>query len=330
MAHNLATINGQVSYAYQGSTPWHGLGTRTHGLTNVADALSAANLNWTVELQDVFLSDSRRVPDRKAVVRNTDSAILGTVGPAFQPLQNAEAFGVLDEACRDFGVTIESIGALGNGARTFALAKLPETIEPIEGDSIKGYFLIQNGHDGSLSYGAKATPIRVVCQNTLNVANTGNKDLITLRHSRSIGDRKDEVAKLLKGLLKAFRETGDTFATLAAKKLNHAQVLAYIESVFPATGDDLTVSDNLARRRVIVHDLVYNGKGAGLAGSDLRTLDSTPWAVYNAVTEFVDHVQGAEAKSKSAQLSAATSALFGTGAAVKLTALKQARQLVAA
>lgn len=329
MAHNLSSINGQVSYAYQGSTPWHGLGTRTTGITSVEQALQAAHLDWQVGLEPLFLADGRKVDDRKAVVRDKDRRVLGTVGPSFTPLQNADAFGVLDEACRDHGVTIESIGALGLGGRTFALAKLPETVTPTAGDDVRGYFLITNGHDGSLGYTARCTPIRVVCQNTLSVALRAGSGLISIRHTKSIGDRKHEVERLVNALVRNFTETGQTFAQLAQQRLTREQVIAFVERVLPADKQG-EVTDALARKRVIVHDLVYTGKGADLAGSDLRTGDSTPWAVYNAFTEYVDHVAPAERKSPSAVKSSLESAIFGAGNQLKLDALQAARQLVAA
>jgi hypothetical protein len=71
MAHNLATINGAVAMAYQGSTPWHNLGTRVNSITSVAQALEAANLsNWHLKLEaDVSrrrLSEGRRRATRRA------------------------------------------------------------------------------------------------------------------------------------------------------------------------------------------------------------------------------------------------------------------------
>lgn len=330
MAHNLSSLNGAFSYAYQGSTPWHGLGTRVSSITSVEQALDAARLNWQVGLEPLFLADGRKVDDRKAVVRDVDKRVLGTVGPSFTPLQNAEAFGVLDEAMREHGVTIESIGALGLGGRTFALAKLPETVTPTAGDDVRGYFLITNGHDGSLGYTARCTPIRVVCQNTLSAALRAGSGLISIRHTKSIGDRRHEVERLVNALVANFRETGQTFSQLAQQRLTRQQVIDLIERLLPAK-DDEAVSDAVARKRVIIHDLVYRGKGSDLAGSDLRTGDSTLWGLYNAATEYVDHVAPAERKSLSARTSSMESALFGAGNQLKLDALALVRrQLVAA
>lgn len=328
MAHNLASIGGSVMMAYQGETPWHKLGTRMGGTSDVAAALKAARLDWTVGLEPMFLADGRPVDDARAVIRQTDpSVILGSVGTMFAPVQNAEAFEPLADACRDFGVTIESAGALGNGARTWMLAKLPEAIEVTPGDCVNGYFLIVNGHDGSTAYGARPTPIRVVCQNTLSAALGSGVDMIRIRHTRNADQRLAEAKRLIERMLGAMRETGDTFRTLADRRMTPADVAAYVAEVLPAPADE-PISDTLKARRKNVAALVWCGKGADLAGSD--SYGSTAWAAYNAVCEYFDHVRPAEAKSAAGMANANESAIFGGNAAIKLLALKRARALVAA
>src|SRR5678815_4140764 len=171
MAHNLATINGRVAMAYDGETPWHKLGTRLPHLTDVATALDTANLNWTVNLEPMFLADGREVPNRKAVVRDVDASVLATVSAAYGPIQNSEAASILADVCADYGVTIESAGALGVGETVWMLARLPQgDMAPVPGDDVRGYFLLKWAHDASSALVGLPTPIRVVCQNTLSLA----------------------------------------------------------------------------------------------------------------------------------------------------------------
>lgn len=320
--------------AYQGATPWHQLGTRLDVGAGVEAALVAARLNWTVGLQPLYRlvagPGGAMVPtvieDRRAVVRD-DGPYLGSVGSQFSPIQNADAFGVLGDACRDFGVTIEAAGGLGQGERCWMLARLPETITVTEGDTVNGYFLILNGHDGSTAYGARPTPIRVVCQNTLNAAMADGVDMIRIRHTKAADARLSEAKRLIDRMIGAMRETGDTFRALAERRMTPADIAAYVDAVFPLPKDE-PVSDTLAARRKNVAALVWAGKGADLAGSD--SYGSTAWAAYNAVCEYFDHVRPAEASSIAGTTRANESALFGGNAALKLLALRKARQLVAA
>lgn len=327
MAHNLATINGRVSFAYQNSTPWHGLGERVASLTSVDAAITAGNLDWTVGLSPMFLADGRQVPDRRAVIRDTDAAILGTVGSRYTPIQNREGFGVLDEACRRHGVTIETVGALGQGERVFMLAKLPTDITVGDGDDVRGYFLLSMAHDGTGSFYGRPTPIRVVCQNTLNAAVRANvPDVIRLRHTKSAPQQIKQAETLVTTMIAALEQTGETFATLAAKRLSAREVQQYIARVFPLPAGETQPSGVLRNKRDAVAELVRVGVGADLAGAR-GDGSTTVWGAYNAVTEYFDHVRPASTSNVTA---ANTSALFGSGYDAKVQALEFARELVLA
>lgn len=327
MAHNLAIINGNVAMAYQGTTPWHSLGTRLGATADVVEAMRVASLDWTVSLEQLQTPDGRKV-DRNAVIRDTpDRPILGTVGRDWTPVQNADAFAPLQDMCANHGVTIAAAGALSNGGRTWMLAQMPTDISPIAGDVVKGFFLISNGHDGSLAYTARLTPIRVVCQNTLTAATDGKKAMVTLRHTSNVESRLAESRRLIGTMLDAMKATGDTFASMARTDMDAKMVADYIAKVFPMPIDDAH-NVTVASRRDTVAALVYHGVGAELAGSNPRTGDTTAWAAYNAVTEYFDHVRPAEAGTAKAKTAANVSATFGANLTLKIAALAAARQLV--
>jgi len=349
MAHNLATINGRIAMAYAGETPWHRLGVRMGDRADVQTALAAAALDWTVDAQPLYLADGREV-DRRAIVRDLDAAILGTVGPAYVPMQNADAFGILTDACAESGVTIEAAGALGNGERVWMLAKMPTTIEPVPGDQVNGYFLVCSSHNGSLAYSARLTPIRVVCQNTLSaaMARRGTPVLINIRHTANASTRLDEARRLVAAMTTSLQDAGETFATLASRKLTKRELVAYVEQLLPKPTrttivDDGTLSpgqkaamtrwakadasgelDRIDQRRATVVDLVAHGQGAELA-------KRTAWGAYNAVVEYVDHVWPYEEYTGAAPTSRRLEqAIFGPGFDLKAQALVKARELVAA
>lgn len=330
MAHDIAIINGQAATAYQGETPWHNLGTRVDSMTSIAQAMAAATLDWTVEKQPVFLADGRTVPNRHAVVRDVDSAILGTVSDQYSLIQNSDAFEVFQSSLERFGMTVETAGALGRGERIWMLFKMPVDTTPVKGDDVRGYGLALTSHDGSWRYSFLPTWIRVVCKNTLQMAtgarvNDNTNRIFGIRH---VGDVDFEgIERQVESLISAMVKTGETFASLAAKRLTPRQVVEYITAVFPAAADG-TVSKGLAERRREVADLVWTGVGADLAGSD--STGTTAWAAYNAVTEFFDHVVTGSAKSAAGKTRANVSAIFGTGARTKVNALKLAERLLVA
>jgi phage/plasmid-like protein (TIGR03299 family) len=332
MAHDLARIGGRIAMAYQGESPWHHLGTRMPaGTVTVADAMDAANLNWTVSLQPMYLAGpdgalGAMVPRWKSIVRDTDGVNLNCVGADYHVLQNTEAFEILNPACEAHGVTIESAGALGNGSEVWMLARMNRTVTVGAGDDVNGYFLVKTGHGGQRAYLAKFTPVRVVCRNTLDAAMTDGVDFFRLPHVKGMKDRVDNAKRMVERMLTAMEQTGETFNQMAAKKLTAEQVKDYIEAVVPEP-NRLKPSVTLAERRATMAKLVWTGVGATLAGSDGN--GTTAWAAYNAVTEYFDHVRPAEAKAAGAKLRANESALFGLNAGVKRHALELARELVA-
>jgi phage/plasmid-like protein (TIGR03299 family) len=335
MPDAIAKVNGEHAMAYQGADPWHQLGTKVEGNPTWQEMLIAAHLNWKVEVRDLFIEDDkeitgyRDVPIRKATVRiDTDPVtgrsapiILGTVGNNYVPMQNEEAFAILDPAAQEFGVTIETAGALENGKRVWMLAKLPQPIEVAAGDLVDSYFLVATGHDGATPHTGRPTPIRVVCRNTIELAFRRNAPIFKIAHTKSAQERLDEVAGLIKSVIKVMTDQGETFRQMAQMCLTAAQSKAYVEKVLRIE-DATSISGVLERRRDTIVQLSQTGRGAELSPDSL-------WNAYNAVTEYYDHVRPAEAVG-ARQRKANESTLFGANATVKAWALTVAEQILEA
>ncbi len=317
---------------YQGGTPWHKLGVRLPSITSVSQALAAAQLNYTVHAEPLYLADGRIAPMRKAIVRDDpdtpNGIILATVGKDYEVIQHTIGFEALNVLCTDFGMTIESAGALGNGERVWILFKMADTIAPVPGDDVRGYLLATTGHDGSWSYSIRPTPIRVVCQNTLDAASlNGGSDFVRLFHTKGNAGKVDGAAKIVATIVKTFQETGETFTQFANRQMSDAEVIRYIETIFPHA-DKTKPSDVINARRETVKELVWTGAGSELARSATDGAANL-WAAYNAVTEYFDHVRPAEAKSTAGTDRANLSALFGSGADVKTRAFNLSRLVLA-
>jgi phage/plasmid-like protein (TIGR03299 family) len=116
-------------------------------------------------------SSELEVPNYFANIRTDNNAVLG-VGKDYHIVQNKEAFNFFDAIVGGGeGILYETAGALGNGERIFITAKLPDYIRVGNGDDVtEKYIFLTTSHDGSGSITAAFTPIRIVCQNTLNAS----------------------------------------------------------------------------------------------------------------------------------------------------------------
>ena len=155
---------------YVREKPWHGLGTRVETAPTSIDALVLAGLDWTVEQKNVYAEDGSLIPGYKVNTRSTDNAALGIVSDRYKVVQNEDAFQFTDDLL-GVGVTYETAGALQGGRKAWMLARMPHRYI-IAGDEIAPYLVVMNSHDGSSGIKVAMTPIRVVCQNTLNLAST--------------------------------------------------------------------------------------------------------------------------------------------------------------
>lgn len=165
---------------YVRERPWHGLGTRIEEAPTSADVLVYAGLDWTVEQKDVYTGGGSLIPGYRVNTRSTDSAILGIVSDRYKVVQNSDAFQFTADLL-GAGVPYETAGALQGGRKTWMLARMPRHYI-IAGDEISPYLVVMNSHDGSSGIKVAMTPIRVVCQNTLNLALDSAKRIWTTKH----------------------------------------------------------------------------------------------------------------------------------------------------
>ena len=165
-------------------TPWHGLGRIIMDAPARREALEMAGLDWQVESRNIYSGTGAVIPGYRANVRSTDDAVLGVVSDRYRIVQNEEAFQFTDDLLGE-GVTYETAGSLQGGKKVWMLARLPRKYL-IAGDQVEPYLVIFNSHDGSSGVKVAMTPIRVVCQNTLNLALNTAKRSWTARHTENV------------------------------------------------------------------------------------------------------------------------------------------------
>jgi phage/plasmid-like protein (TIGR03299 family) len=270
---------------YAGKTPWHGLGTPVEKALDSLEAIKMAGLDWQVEKKPLFTnmgSDENYIPmptDWIATVRTSDNTPLGVVTDKYQPVQNSEAFTFTDilvgENCR-----YETAGSLRNGQQIWLLAKLPES--KILGDAMDNYLVFTNSHDGKGSIRIAMTPVRVVCQNTLNIALREAKRSWSTKHMGNMENKMEE-AKMTLQLANVYsEELAKKAEELAAKKMYELDFERFLKELYPIPEDAspiITARANELRQRIRV---CYDKP-------DLANFQNTAWGILNAVSDAHFH-----------------------------------------
>ena len=212
-------------------TPWHGLGTRVEEAPGSKEALVLAGLDWKVVQKPIVTEDGLPVNGFKANIRDRDSQVLGVVTNRYKVVQNEDAFAFTDKLLGE-GVTYETAGSLQDGRRTWILAKLPQRYI-ISGDEITPYLVFMNSHDGTGAIKAAMTPVRVVCQNTLNLALSTAKRSWSTNHTGDIKGKLEDARNTLLYADRYMGELGKAIDQLQQIRLSDQKVYEYIDALFP-------------------------------------------------------------------------------------------------
>lgn len=266
---------------YVREKPWHGLGTLVAEAPASADALICAGLDWRVEQKDVYTGDGSLIPGYKVNLRSSDNAALGIVSDRYKVVQNEDAFQFTDDLLGE-GVTYETAGALQGGKKVWILAKMPQRYF-IAGDEITPYLVVMNAHDGSSGIKVAMTPIRVVCQNTLNLALSRAKRIWTTKHTENVLSRVHEARETLQLAEAYMGELGRGIDALSQIRLTDKKVMEFMQEFFPVTEDmpeiqrknNLRLLDDMKRRYFDAPDLFHVGRNG--------------YRFVNAVSDFATH-----------------------------------------
>lgn len=263
--------------------PWHGLGKIvSHALTS-KEAIAYAGLDWRVEQRNIYTDDGILIKGFKANVRDLDDKVLGIVGEKYQIVQNEEAFLFTDQLL-DNGVKYETAGSLQEGKKTWMLAKLPSEYIML-GDRITPYLVFSNSHDGSGAIKIAMTPIRVVCQNTLNLALRSATRSWSMKHTGDTVSKLEEAKNTLFRADQYMESLGKEFEKLAGIKVPDFKVDEMIRALIQLPED----ATSLQKKNIVKlqNDLAQRYYDA----PDLAEMGKTGYRFVNAVSDFATHAK---------------------------------------
>ncbi|MBS1985966.1 MAG: DUF932 domain-containing protein [Bdellovibrionales bacterium] len=324
MAHELATAN---DMAYIGETPWHGLGNKLPKNQSIEVWQKAAGMDFEIKQTEVLFNSAsgndgnllnlRSNPDAIVLYRSDNNEPLSVVSKRYKVVQPKDILGFYRDLVSIGGFELETAGILKGGKKLWALAKTgQETLLPGL-DKVKAYLLLATSCDGSLATTAQFTSVRVVCNNTLQMAVGENKGAIRVPHSTTFDPA---TVKQELGLgLSSWETFMASIKALSNRPVNKSEAMSYLVNVL---GDPELPLDEQSNQKAIqaVYGL-YSGEGRG---SKLQSANGTAWGLINGVTEYVDSHR--RARNQDYRLD---SAWFGQGAQIKGKAFEQAMALVA-
>ena len=277
MAANVETM------MYVREKPWHGLGTMVMEAPTSADALRLAGLDWTVDQTPVYTDAGIEITGYKANRRNSDNAILGIVSDRYKIVQNTEAFEFTDALIGETEngvVKYETAGSLCGGKRVWLLAKMPT--QKILDDDVEPYMFFSNTHDGSGAIKVGLTPVRIVCNNTLNIALNTAKRQWSTKHIGNMQSKLEEAKLCLQfadKYMKGLNEEADRFANATLYK---EQIDEIFNEMFPIDDDTTERKKNNINEFKNEYYMCY-------LRPDIAQFMNTAWGAVNAMSDVVTH-----------------------------------------
>lgn len=263
---------------YVRETPWHGLGTKVDEAPTSADALRLAQLDWTVDQHPVF-ADGNEVAGYKANVRSSDGRCLGIVSNRYKVVQNVDAVSFTDSLIGG-DVRYETAGSLNGGRKIWLLARLPET--EICGDKTDPYMVFSNTHDGTGAVRVCMTPVRVVCNNTLNLALGSAQRAWSVRHIGDISTKLNEARHCLDMANQYMGELGIEADRLANKTVTDERLKQILDDLFPANDDMSDIQKRHVQQLKDEYMVCY-------FAPDIAKFRGTAWGAVNAMSDMVPH-----------------------------------------
>ncbi len=323
MSHEITSTDSAI---FQGTKAWHGLGYTVEDDMTPLAAVETAGLDWYVHKTDGvygYTNTGSMVIDQKRCMtyREDTNEVLGYVSQDYNVFQNVElaklAMSVSETA------NFESAFSMMGGKRIVLLLKGGSIEVGNMNDVLDDYFCLVNGHDGKFSLRAFGTSVRVVCNNTLQMAlSQARGQTYSISHNGDFETKLDDMRRALG----KYSQSRDWFATtvneLAKKEVSTSTLETFWMEAFAMTVGDDVLKD---RDRSIKESIKFleNVKVTFEQERDALKVPASMWLAANAVTNYVQH-KTADRGRKASYESRAGDVLMGKRADLSRKVMKHA------
>jgi phage/plasmid-like protein (TIGR03299 family) len=225
------------------------------------------------------------------------------VGKDYTIVQNRNVFSFFDQIVGEGKAIYETAGCLGKGGVIFITAKLPKQIIIGNDSPIDNYLVLCSSHDGSMAITAYFTPVRVVCQNTLNASFRNNSNRVYIKHTQNVKERFVEAAQIMGIHSDYLDKLESTFRLLYDKRVSDQDMKSIVTRAF--------LNKEEVKTLALTGDVELSTRKTNMIGDVMRYYHEAPeidmirgtgYGVFNAMTGYFQNVKNFrndEAKMKS-------------------------------
>ncbi len=320
MAHDIDMSNSRVNFALTGEPAWHQLGNYMTADASLEEWGTEGGFNWEAVRAPVRYHNGKdfvTMPNRFVIHRSDTGAPLSVMSSNFRITQPKQCLEFFRDVVEAGNAKMETAGMLADGAKFWALARFDDSFSLPGDGQILPYLLMATSLDGSMSNTAMLTTVRVVCQNTLAVADSSGKNVVRVPHSTDFDAQrvKAQLGVMGEGWSK-FKSTATEMARMTVSRKDAVQF--FLDLLYPDESDvDLTVS------RPALNGMIETYEHG--IGQLTESAKGTVWGLLNACTRYVDFNKASKSTDTRLQ-----SAWFGAGANLKARAFSMAEKMVTA
>lgn len=280
--------DGNDAFFWRRKPAWHRKGTKLPEGATMSEAQTAAGHNFEVEKAEIT-AGGVLLENHVGIQRTDNLDVLGIVRPTYQIIQPDEVYDVLRPVIGETSAHLECGGVLGRGEKMWLLAKFPQQfyVPGVPEDIIENYVLIVNSFDGSLALTLRSTPVRVVCQNTLDYSFRHQAPMEFRIYHRSGARDQAKLAHRAVGLITQHSEyIAEAAGRLVKIQMGARAVGSFLKKLLPSApereGEGPTKQTREKRDRI---ELLFSD----LDRNNLPGMRGTAWALLQAVFEWADH-----------------------------------------
>lgn len=266
------------------------------------EARTQAGLDWDVYADGVFVGGGQStgkswtyddVSSEWQAIRRDDTEDVLSIRPATYQMVTNSQFGSIMESLlgleKEEELVFEALMSLYGGRQVVALTKFEEPLRlPWDESETYAYLAFSSRHDGQGGIRGIPTNVRVVCANTLSLAESMGKDSsFSIRHTTTWEDRVAEIGDQLRMARQGSKRWVEGMEALARFRVQEKEVDTFLRKLFP-------ISDEMTGRMIDSRQLWRTQVRRVYEESETtNSVRGNGYGLLMATTEWADHVREA-------------------------------------